>query len=154
MKFLGYKAAAVAMGAGLTLGTMAGLAPSAGAALLPLLPTSTVVSSNGTASVRPTTVTATVSLELVQGLLVTPSGSVTFHNTNGQSSSVLGTAPLSSCLLGLPSLLGLTQATCSATIPIRNFCGLGTVTAVYSGATDLIAEPSTGSLAINGGNQC
>jgi hypothetical protein len=62
-----------------------------------------------------------------------------------------GTATLSKCLLGLPSLLGITQATCSATVSLtgHGFCYIQEITATYSGATDLIAEPSTGTAVVN-----
>jgi hypothetical protein len=149
MRLLSGQAAALLMGAGLFMGTMAGATP-AGAATLPFLSTTTTVSVSPAAGI-PTSATATVSLELVNGLLITPSGSVTFVESNDGRIVPLGSAPLSKCLLGLPSLLGITQATCSATVSLTGygFCYIGTVTASYSGATDLIAKPSVGSDAVN-----
>jgi hypothetical protein len=149
MRLLSGKAAALAMGAGLFMGTMAGAAP-VSAATLPLLTTTTTVSVAPAAGI-PETATATVSLELVKGLLITPSGSVTFVESNDGSVVPLGSAPLSKCLLGLPSLLGITKATCSATVSLADdhFCYIGTITASYSGSTDLIAKPSVGSDVVN-----
>jgi hypothetical protein len=155
MKIVSYKAAAAVMGAGLIVGTLAGAAPVAGASTLPILSTTTAVSytpnelpDGGFNSI---TVTATVSLELVKGLLVTPSGVVTFTDTveggNGPITVPAGSATLSKCLLGLPSLLGITQATCSASVVVtvdQMYCGSNVFTGTYSAATDLVAKPSFG----------
>lgn len=153
MRLLTGRAAALVMGAGLFIGVLASTAPT-GAATLPLLSTTTV------ASVAPatgdvTTATATVSLELVGGLLVTPSGEVTFTEyANGYlegSRVTLAPVPLSRCLLGLPALTGITQATCSATVSLvhNGFCFVQEITASYTGATDLIAKPSVGAVIVN-----
>jgi hypothetical protein len=140
------KAAAALMGAGLTVGTLAGIAPSAGASTLPLWTTTTSVAITAAPGNNGVIVTATVDLAVLKGLLITPSQTVTFLNTDFEGNvTTLGSAKLSSCLLGLPSLAGITQATCSASIPVANACSLQEVTAIYTSDGDLIAKPSEGS---------
>jgi hypothetical protein len=114
---------------------------------------STIVSTNGDGNPNfvpeSTTLTATVSIVVVNGLLVTPGGlggSVGFMATDREGDVLLlGTAPVSSCLLILNQ--------CTASLPSNKFfvaaadSTLGatnwTVTAVYSG--DLLAKGSSGS---------
>ncbi len=106
------------------------------------------------AGVESTTLTATVTLELVKGLLITPSGQVTFSETEytpvpggGYSESYYTpqNKTLSNCLLGLPSIGGLWQETCTASVKFvmtNGTCGPTEMSAGYSGVSDLLAGPS------------
>jgi len=141
LKFAGAVAAAV-----VSVGMLAGAMSSARAAVLPLLSTSTALST--TTSTSTITLDATVTLELVKGALITPSGTVALSDVTGAGTTLLASPKLSSCLLGLPGLLGLTTETCSVSYTLTSADWANTVacdnyfTAVYSGGTDLVAEPS------------
>ena len=103
-----------------------------------VLPTTTTLSvSNAQITEGDTvTLTATVQISGLGGLLVTPSGTVAYTATTPGGPVVqLGTAPLASCLLTL-SQCRSTLAT--AQLPL----GPVTVTARYGG--DLVTQPSTG----------
>ena len=112
-----------------------GLVPAPASAIVP---TSTTVSASPTTTVRgaPVTLTATVGLSGVGGVLVAPTRTVTFTATNGGPTVPLGTAQLpSGCLF--------TIRVCSASLtttalPVGNV----TVTATYAG--DSIASTSSG----------
>jgi hypothetical protein len=87
----------------------------------------------------PITMTATVNLELLHGVLITPSGTVDFTASDGQNWVEFRGAPLSSCLLGLSPILGLWDETCSATTVVAfgqaselENCSTWTITATYS----------------------
>jgi hypothetical protein len=146
MKRLGKVVGATAS-ASLLLGLYVGSLAPARASTLPLLQTNTVLSAQFD-PVLPgmTDLTATVTLALVNGLLVSPSGIVNFSESEDGETTGLGGATLSACLLGLPAISGLTQATCSATIqlPSDYFDCFTTASASYSGDTDLLALPSVG----------
>jgi hypothetical protein len=154
MKRSHIKIGGTAMTLGLIAGSLAGAVFPAGAASVNLLTTNTSVeaSPDTTSDSSPVTVLATVTLELVKGALVTPSGEVNFSLTSGGVNSPLPSEPISSCLLGLPSLLGIWTETCTATLKTADLeCSMGTIWAVYSGSTDLVAEASKDSTKIYSG---
>jgi hypothetical protein len=135
---------------GVTAGAMGGTISAAGAGPskgLNLLPTTTTVVAapnvivTNTGGTEPTTLSALVDLFLVHGLLITPSGTVTFTaSATGASPGdiALGSAPLSSCLLTACSA----QITTTALHP----AGTYTVTASYGG--DLVAKGSSGTTTV------
>jgi hypothetical protein len=144
MRRFNHLVAGTVLTGGLLIGGIAGSIASASAATIPLLPTTTsVVASETAAGVVHST--ATVAIDLVDGLLVTPSGAVTFTATQGNSHISLGSGYLSACLLGLGG------ETCKTTVKpgIRatdalERCGTWTITATYTGDTDLLAQASSG----------
>ncbi len=99
-------------------------------------------------------ITATVSMVDLNGVLITPSGSVAFSVGSSNGPVKVGTASLSNCLLGLPSILGIWQDACSATLNVPgsdfNSCGFTVVTGTYSGATDIAAGPSSDTVTVAG----
>jgi hypothetical protein len=140
--------------AGTLFGATLGQASSTGAAVLPLLSTTTHVSTttpDPTPGLGNVVFNITVTEELVTGALITPGGdvSVTIQDSSDPTPILIGSQVVSSCLLGLPPLLGLWHATCSTNfaVPVADFdgCATTTVTATYSGGTDLLAESSHGS---------
>jgi hypothetical protein len=105
MKRHSYSIVGALFSAAVLIGTFVGASAPVGGSTLNLLPTSTSVKFVNVACTDNydcATITATVSLEAVTGLLVTPTGSVSFNNAEY---GPLGTATLSTCLLGLPSIL-------------------------------------------------
>jgi len=109
-----------------------GIGPAVGSAVAKgLLPTMTVVTSSGiTASGA--TLTATVGT----GLLLTPTGTVTF--TDESNGVKLGTVPLTG-----PCLLSLGSCTATVNIPSSSLAGgVNTIWASYNG--DLVSKPSSG----------
>jgi hypothetical protein len=153
----------VALGAVLALGggliSSLGAAPGA-AAIVELFTTQTTLSVPNPTPVSVDNmvvpVTATVTIADLRGALITPSGQVAFSvstSTPGASFD-LGGGTLSNCLLGLPSLLGIWQETCSTTFDVPDAaldnCGFTVVTGSYSGATDLVAGPSSGTVTVAG----
>jgi len=104
-----------------------------------LLPTTTTLSVSNAQITEgdPVTLTATVQISGVGGLLVTPSGTVAYTaSTPGGPVVQLGTAPLASCVL--------TLSQCRSTLTTAQLpVGAVTVTAHYSG--DQVTQPSTGS---------
>jgi len=153
MNRLSHKVAGAVLATGLLIGVLAGAAPGVGASTLNLLSTTTsVVATQPNGGVE---LTATVNLELVKGALVTPAGSVNFtavnENVNEGTPIDLGQATVSDCLLGLPALLSLWHASCTATLDtafesatLESWCSPWTITATYSGANDLVAKSSFG----------
>jgi hypothetical protein len=141
------------LGASLLTGVIAGTAGSAGAAtLIPLLPTVTTVVATQAPQVGegrpPVVISSSTQLAVIGGLLITPSGSVTFTAVNGPTRVPLGSTVNGSCLLKLSPLLG----SCTSTLVLNptltqllDDCGGWTIVAYYSGSTDLVAQPSTGS---------
>jgi hypothetical protein len=152
-----YKLSGAAVAIGLVVGTFAGTAGAGASALGSLgiaLPTTTSLASTTPIfvdGVEQVTLTATVDLDGLNGVLVTPSGSVGFSETYyspgvGEKYYPVQTAKLSGCLLGLPSVVGLWQTTCSATVTFKltyGNCGSTEISAGYSGTSDLIAGAST-----------
>jgi hypothetical protein len=122
--------------AALAVGGMAvALAPNA-AATIPSTTTVSASPSSGTAPVS-VTLTAKVSDAVVGGLIVTPSGTVTFSYTNGSSSGTLGDGTLNSCLL----------SACTATLTTSALpAGTNTVLAQYNG--DGLSAPSSGTTTV------
>lgn len=124
----------IALAASLPLAAVGLVSAPAGA----VVPTTTTVSASPTSSVQgdPVTLTATVSIQNVGGVLVTPSRQVDFTATAGGPTVQLGSAQLpSGCLL--------TVTSCSASLtttalPVGNV----TVTATYVG--DSVASSSSG----------
>ena len=121
-----------------TIGLSVGLlvAPVADCGAAGILPTSTTVQAsarpvlNGT----PVTLKAQVSVLGLGGLLVTPTGSVTFSAVNNGPSVTLGSAGLSPCLvLVTPCVATLTTSALAV--------GTNTITASYAG--DLLAAASS-----------
>lgn len=107
----------------------------------PLPTTTTVVAS--ALSVRygqPVTFTTTVSALHLGGLLITPSGAITFTAANGSQTVTLGTATIAKpCLL--------TVIPCTATFTTAQLpAGDDLVTASYSG--DLLTGPSSGTVKV------
>ena len=150
MKRMHHKIAGCLLAVGLFAG-MAGVAAApAGASTLNLLSTTTTAEALANPSAGTVTLTATVTLELVKGLLITPSGTVAFSGTNDSGTVALGSGTLSKCLLGLPSLLGLWSETCTTTdVPTASEqsmldCETFTIAAQYTGDGDLLAKGSTG----------
>ena len=116
-----YRAALVLLASS---GLAVALAPAANATCL--LPSTTTLSasrSSGTVG-DSVTYTAKVSVVVVGGALVTPSGPVAFSYNNGTSSGSLGSATLGSCLLS-----ACTAKLTSTALPV----GTNTVTATYGG---------------------
>jgi len=125
-----------------------------GAATVDLLKTTTTVTETAgtiTDQNQPVSFTAAVELADVHGLLVTPSGPVSFTAVNGTNTLNLGSPSLSRCLLTLKAIGSLTTATCHATVTSKAFTvdGVWKVTANYSGSTDLVAGPSHNSITLN-----
>jgi hypothetical protein len=152
-----YKLGAAAATLGLAVGTLAGTSGAGadvlgGLAGLALHTTTTLTSTTPTFvdGVEQVTLHATVSIEGIKGALITPSGQVDFAGTyyasgTGEENYPLQPANLSSCVLGLPSILGLWQATCSATATFNltyGNCALTEISAEYLGTSDLVAGPS------------
>jgi hypothetical protein len=149
--------AGAVLAAGVLAGTVAGTVLGAGAATLPVLGTTTSVAvTQSSHEDAPFVISATVDINGLQGALVTPSGEVSFTATNPEvadgSVFQLGSDPVAPCLLGLPSVLGIYSATCTAshttdsaqTILLDNSYCTWTIHASYSGATDLVAQASKG----------
>jgi hypothetical protein len=83
------------------------------------------------------TLTAKVSAAVVGGVVITPTGSVTFSYVNGGSSGTLGSASIGSCLL----------SACTATLTTNGLPpGTSTVTGAYGG--DSLVAPSSGSTTV------
>jgi hypothetical protein len=122
----------------------------AGAESLGLLSTTTSVSESSVPGSGVDTLTATVSLELVKGALLMPTGTVVFSGSDNSGNYALGTGTLSRCVLGLPGLFGLWQETCTATdVPTAAQadlldCTPLSIEATYSASADLLAKPSDG----------
>ncbi len=143
--------------AGTLLGAALGQASSTGAAVLPLLSTTTHIST-ATPDPQPNqgnvVFNITVTEELVTGALITPGGqvAVTVQDGSDPKPILVGSPSVSSCLLGLAPVLGLWHETCSTNfaMPVNDLDGCATtlVTATYSGASDLIAEPSHASTVV------
>lgn len=116
------------------IGFLAGLGgPAQSAGLLPT--TTTVVASPASSSLgQAVTLTATVKVLDLNGLLVTPSGTVSF--TNG--TQALGAAPLPDCSPAAPCSTSLT----TTSLPV----GSDTVTATYSG--DALTSSSSGTTTV------
>ena len=129
---------AVALLAVLAGGALAGslvVAPAASA----LLPTTTTVTASPAVSQvgDSVTLTAGVYLKPLGGLLVTPSGYVSFSAVTGSGKTVLGKAKLGHCLL----------STCYASLTTTALpAGTTSVTGFYGG--DLVGNPSIGSAAV------
>jgi Bacterial Ig-like domain (group 3) len=82
--------------------------------------------------------TAKVTAAVVGGVIVTPSGTVTFTSSDGTTTSPVGTATLGSCLL----------SACTATLTTSAMPpGTTSVTGRYSG--DSFVAPSSGSTAVS-----
>jgi hypothetical protein len=151
MKNLKHQLAGVLLAAGIAGGTLAATFSPASALVNQILPTTTSLSvTQAATSGAPVVMTATVNLVGLHGLLISPSGPVAF-TANQPNAGVLlvGTANVTSCLLGLPALLGLWSASCTATLTITGAelatlnAGCGWVTtAVYAEPNDLLAAPS------------
>jgi hypothetical protein len=152
-----YKLGAAATTLGLAIGALAGTSAAGADVLggldgLALQTTTTLTSTTPTFvdGVEQVTLHATVSIEGIKGALITPSGQVDFEETyyasgTGEEIYPVQAANLSSCVLGLPSVLGLWQATCSASVTFNltyGNCAPTTISAEYLGASDLIAGPS------------
>jgi hypothetical protein len=135
-RVLGRLAAILAMIAA----TLAVTASPARAAVLPT--TTTLGVSNAQITAGDTvTLTATVKITGVGGLLVTPSGTVAYAATTPGGAVVqLGTAPVTGCLLTLSQCVS--KLTTSA-LPV----GTVTVTARYGG--DAVTQPSSGTAQVN-----
>lgn len=126
----------VVLMAGLALAGMAlALAPAAAAAI----PSKTTVTASPSSATLGTTVTLTakVSDAIVGGILITPSGPVSFSYTNANGNGSLGSATLSSCLL----------SACTARLSTNSLPpGTSTVSAVYNG--DGLSGPSSGTTTV------
>lgn len=127
--------AVVAATVAMTAATMAFPAPSLASGALPSATTLTVTPKSSTAGTA-VTLQATVKVLGLNGLGVTPTGSVTFTSTNGSATAQLGSAPLSACLLSQ-----CTARLVTTTLPI----GTKSVTASYPG--DGLVGPSSGTAA-------
>jgi hypothetical protein len=122
---------------GLTATTLAVSAP----AHAVILPTNTVVAGPvGALAGQSVTLTADVTFPLIGGLIVSPSGKVTFTASNGGAPVTLGSKTLgvAGCILNLPFLPPCRVTLTTNALPPGNV----TVTAKYSG--DLLARTSTG----------
>lgn len=119
------------------VGLAVALAPSAAATgSVPSTTTLSASPSSGTVG-SSVTFTAKVSAAVVGGLVVTPSGTVTFSYVSGSSSGTLGSAQLASCLL----------SACTATLSSNALPpGTSTVTGSYGG--DSVVAPSSGSTTV------
>lgn len=116
-------------GAGLAVA----LAPSAYANILKSTTTVTASPQNSSTG-QAVTLTAKVTAAVVGGLIITPSGTVTFTSSDGTSTTPLGSATLGSCLL----------SSCTATLTTSAMpAGTTSVTARYNG--DGFVAPSSGS---------
>ncbi len=127
------KAAVALSTIGLGVGLLVAPVPAQAAGILP---TSTTVQASASPVLvgTPVTLTAKVSVLGLGGLLVTPTGSVTFSATNGGPPVTLGSAGLSPCLVLL--------APCTATLTTSALAvGPNTITASYAG--DLLAAGSS-----------
>jgi hypothetical protein len=117
--------------AALAIGGMSvALAPAASAAI----PSTTTVSASPSSATigTPVTITARVAAAVVGGVIITPSGSVTFSYVNGSSSGTLGSASIGTCLL----------SSCTAKITTNALPpGTNTVKGVYGG-DGLVASSS------------
>jgi hypothetical protein len=148
---------AIGLMVGLT--TTAVVTPASAALQLGLLPTSTTVSASQNTVVvqstdpsfvpQSTVLTATVKLAPVGGLLITPSGVVTFTARDAHGDTInLGSAPVSACLLSLTKCTAAvtTNKFYVATADQANGGTTWTVTASYPG--DLVAKPSNGTTTV------
>ncbi|HUR51226.1 MAG TPA: Ig-like domain repeat protein, partial [Mycobacteriales bacterium] len=108
-----------------------------------ILPSTTTVSASPTTSYinTPVTVTATVSLLGLPGLLVTPTGTVSFAFDRGTTHVNIGSATIAGCLL--------TTCTVSRTTSSLPGGGAGTITASYSGDTFLAPSSATTPVTVN-----
>lgn len=141
MRAFGFTGTRLVLGSAVLLwGTSAVSAASAATSPTSVLATTTTVVASATSVSygQPVTFTATVSAEGLGGLLVTPSGGVTFVASNASRTVTLGTATITpGCLL--------TITPCKATIRTSELpAGNDTVTARYAG--DPLTEPSEGSV--------
>jgi hypothetical protein len=130
---VGHMGVALLAAAGLAVA----LAPSAAAT--GSWPSTTTVSASPSSSTAGTavTLTAKVAAAVVGGVIITPSGTVSFTSTDGSSTTSLGTATLGSCLL----------SACTATLTTAAMPpGTTSVTGSYSG--DGVVAPSSGSTAV------
>ena len=112
------------------------VAPVAPAQAAGILPTTTKVQASASPVLvgTPVTLTASVSVLGLGGLLVTPTGRVTFTAANGGPPVTLGSAALSPCLVLF--------APCTATLTTSALTvGTNTITASYAG--DLLAAASS-----------
>jgi hypothetical protein len=141
--------AGVLTAVGLLAGAMAMTGSVSSASSLAVLSTTTSISvSAGTITDQnqPITFSSVVDLEIVHGLLITPSGSVSYSAVDPNGNKVaLGSGTLTKCLLGLPAISGVTTATCNASYTSEALTtdGTWTITANYSASSDLVAKPST-----------
>ena len=123
------------------LGIALFVAPVAPASAAGILPTATTVQASASPVLvgSPVTLTAQVSVLGLGGLLVTPTGNVSFSAANGGPPIALGSAPLSpTCLVLSPCLATLTTSALTV--------GTSTITAAYAG--DLLGAASAGTTAV------
>lgn len=116
-------------------GLAVALAPAAAAAI----PTTTTVSASPSSATLGTSVTLTAKVKdaIVGGLLITPSGPVSFSYTNTYGNGSLGSATLGSCLL----------SACTARLSTNALPpGTSTITAAYNG--DGLSAPSSGTTTV------
>jgi hypothetical protein len=118
-------------------------APSASAGII--LPSSTVVTAapSTTDLGSPVTLTAKVRAAIVGGVIITPTGKVTFTYTNGSSSGTLGRASIGTCLLSACTARITTSALPAGTNTVRGTYGGDLVVTASSGTTTVtvIAPP-------------
>jgi hypothetical protein len=119
-------------------GLAVALVPAAAAA--GVVPSTTTVSASPSSATvgTPVTLTAKVAAAVVGGVVITPSGTVTFTSSDGTTTSPVGTATLGSCLLS-----ACTASLTTAALP----AGTKSVTGTYSG--DSVVASSSGSTAVN-----
>jgi hypothetical protein len=135
------KAASALSAAAVVVALAPGLGSPASAASLSLhLPSATLVVATPSTDGTKVTFVASMKVLGLPGLLLTPSGSVTFTNAD---TTLIGTAPVQTCLL----------TTCTATlanVPLAALHaspeGIATVTGAWGG--DLIGAPSAGTVDI------
>lgn len=124
-----------------TAGVLAlGLAAASQARAAGGLPSSTTLDVSPQSSTAGTAVTLTATIKVLglNGLGITPTGTVSFTASNSSGSTVaLGTAAVGSCLL----------TTCTATLT-TTYVPIGTVTAGASYSGDNLVAPSSGSHAL------
>jgi Bacterial Ig-like domain (group 3) len=127
--------------AALSVGGLAvALAPAAVAAG-PIPSTTTISASPSSGTVGTSvTLTAKVAAAIVGGVIITPSGTVSFTYVNGSSSGSLGQATLGSCLLTACTAKLVTNA-----LPP----GTSTITGVYSGDALVASSSNTASVTMN-----
>jgi hypothetical protein len=142
--FSARRIATVAAAASLAIGTLSAVSAHAATGPLSILPTTTTLTASQTGSEvspipfgQPVTLTATVGINVLGGLLLTPSGTIdfTFLDNLGVTQQ-LGEAPLSSCLLIVDQ--------CTASLTTKVAPGTNPVTASYSG--DFLTTASSATL--------